>query len=62
MFLLVFLQQPPRPTTSADIPSQQAAGQQAAGQPQEPYIQRQYVPMPPGPVRPSNLLLRNNDH
>jgi hypothetical protein len=46
------LQQPPRPTISADIPSQQAAGQHAAGQPQEPNIQGQYVPMPPGPMRP----------
>jgi hypothetical protein len=57
MFLLVFLQQPPRPTISADIPSQQAAGQ-----PQEPNVQRQYVPMPPGPVRPPNVLLKDNDH
>ena len=62
------LQQPSvRPNISADIPSQQAAGQQAAGQqaaghPQEPNIQRQYVPMPPGPVRPPNVLLRDNDH
>ena len=62
MFLLVFfLQQPPRPTTSADIPIQQAASQQA-GQSQEPNIHRQYVPMPPGPVRPYNVLLRDNDH
>ena len=62
------LQQPSaRPNISADIPSQQAAGQQAAGQqaaghPQEPNIQRQYVPIPPGPVRPPNVLLRDNDH
>ena len=57
------LQQPSvRPNISADIPSQQAAGQQAAGHPQEPNIQRQYVPMPPGPVRPPNVLLRDNDH
>ena len=51
MFLLIFLQQPTRPTISADIPGQQA------GQPQDPNIQRQYVPMPPGPVRPPNVLL-----
>ena len=51
-----FLQQQSRPTVSADIPSQQAA------QPQEPSIQRQYVPMPPGPVSPPKVLLRDNDH
>ena len=50
---MYLLQQPPaRPTISADIPSQQVAGH-----PQEPNIQRQYVPMPPGPVRPPNVLL-----
>ena len=53
---MYLLQQSSGPTVPADIPNQQAAGQ-----PQEPNIQRQYVPMPPGPVRPSNILLRDND-
>jgi hypothetical protein len=52
-------QQPPAPTVLGNIPHEHTTAQQA-GQSQQPNIQPQYVPMPPGPVRPSNTLLRDD--
>jgi hypothetical protein len=54
-------QQPPVPNTFSNIPIQHATGQQVTGLSQGPDIQPQYISMPPGPVRPSNLLLQDND-